>query len=93
MLTKYFNALQMAISTYYIQDFVDATFKLLEPYNNQKLNLMISGGSSLLVFHSSLFSELNMSKWNIYFCDERIEMEHNIDEAKKLMTNFKCTFP
>lgn len=67
----------------------DDLHKLLEPFVNKPANLLVSGGSLLALFSTPAFDKLGKQKeWQIYFSDERLEGQTNIDDAKKYMSRF-----
>ncbi|KAM0688710.1 hypothetical protein COBT_000030 [Conglomerata obtusa] len=73
----------MSGTTFYVKEFSTALYDLLLPYNDKDLKIMLSGGSLLSLFEDKIFSNLKASKWQIYFSDERLTDEFNIDEARK----------
>lgn len=81
----------MKIIHHFIENFELELFNILKKYDNKELYLMVSGGSILTLFNNNKYNELNTKKWQVYFCDERLEGEKNIDSAFENMKYLNAT--
>ncbi|KAM0680386.1 hypothetical protein GINT2_001445 [Glugoides intestinalis] len=67
-----------------IEEFKDALYQRLEPYDKKTLNLMISGGSLLECLNEKRYSLIDTANWNIFFSDERLEQEYSNYKAASI---------
>ncbi|KAM0674521.1 hypothetical protein GVAV_002136 [Gurleya vavrai] len=70
----------------YTDNFIISLYEILKDYSSKNLNLLLSGGSLLSLFNNIIFKKIDSSRWQIYFSDERLNGETNIESAR---LNFK----
>lgn len=83
---------------HYVDNFKEHIFNILKMYDSIEVNLLISGGSICKLLNNSDFLLLNTAKWNIYYSDERIDLENkllpsdsNFLNSRKFIVNTEAT--
>lgn len=69
------------------RDFSEMLWNILSPFDSRELNLMISGGSILDYLKDSRYRSVNSSKWQVFFADERCNMNYLNYEGSMLFLN------